>query len=90
MKRANLTEPFKILTLAIVLNSNHSNAYNNRGLAYSNKGNFERAIQDYNKAIELAPESVYAYSNRGVAYAEEGDLNVLSKTLTRDSSLARI
>ena len=34
---------------------------------------FDRAIEDYNKAIELNPELAEAYNNRGVAYCIKGD-----------------
>jgi tetratricopeptide (TPR) repeat protein len=30
-------------------------AYNNRGLAYFNKKDYDRAIADYNRAIEINP-----------------------------------
>ena len=36
---------------------NTSSAYNNRGVAYAdNKSDFDAAIADYSKAIELSPE----------------------------------
>ena len=50
-------------------------AYINRGSAYAKKGDFEAAIADHTKAIELDPNLHIAYSNRGVAYAEKGDLD---------------
>jgi tetratricopeptide (TPR) repeat protein len=31
---------------------------------------FEKAIQDYNQAIELDPEYAHAFNNRGLAYAD--------------------
>jgi tetratricopeptide (TPR) repeat protein len=45
-------------------------AYNNRGRAYENGGQFLRAIADYDKAIDLDPSFYDAYVNRGVAFAE--------------------
>jgi tetratricopeptide (TPR) repeat protein len=39
-------------------------AYNNRGSAYHDKGNTNRAITDYNEAIRLDPKFAFAYSNR--------------------------
>ena len=39
--------------------------YSNRGAVYRNKEVFDRAIKDYNKAIELNPELAEAYYNRG-------------------------
>jgi len=49
-------------------------AYNNRGIAKSDAGDFSGAIQDYNNAINLHPKHVNAYTNRGKAKMELGDL----------------
>ena len=43
-------------TKVIQLEPNFTNAYYNRGVAYSNKGELDLAIQDYTKAIELVPD----------------------------------
>ncbi|QLH44216.1 MAG: tetratricopeptide repeat protein [Bacteroidota bacterium] len=37
----------------IELNPNNFNFYNNRGLAYGNLGQWDKAIMDLNKVIEL-------------------------------------
>ena len=50
------------------MNPEHADAYNNRGVAYSNKGEIDAAIQDFNKAIDLNPELADAYNNRGEAW----------------------
>jgi tetratricopeptide (TPR) repeat protein len=42
--------------------------YFNRGNACSKAGHYERAIQDFDEAIELDPEYAEAYYNRGLAY----------------------
>ena len=42
--------------------------YNNRGIAHKEKGELDRAIKDFDRAIELNPEFAEAYNNRGVAY----------------------
>ena len=47
-------------------------AYNNRGAAYAVLGQYQLAIEDYDKAIQLDPEDAMAYYNRGVAYKELG------------------
>jgi tetratricopeptide (TPR) repeat protein len=41
-------------------------AFNNRGNAYSDKGDLERAIQDYDQAIRLNPQYATAFNNRGM------------------------
>ena len=38
-------------------------AYTNRGNAYHNKGEYDRAIKDHDKAIALKPNFTEAYSN---------------------------
>ncbi|GEM_PF-5402042 len=50
-------------------------AYNERGLSYTAKGNLNRAIADFNKAIEIAPDYGDAYNNRAVVYYMKGDFN---------------
>jgi tetratricopeptide (TPR) repeat protein len=48
-------------------------AFGKRGLAYRLKGEYDRAIQDYNQAIKLNAKSAAAYNNRGVAYDHKGE-----------------
>jgi tetratricopeptide (TPR) repeat protein len=48
-------------------------SYSNRGIAYFNQGEFDRAIADYNQALTLNPKSAAAYNNRGNAYNTKHD-----------------
>jgi len=48
----------------------YAKAYNNRGVAYAKLNEYERAIKDYDKAIELNPNYAETYYNRGNAYAK--------------------
>jgi tetratricopeptide (TPR) repeat protein len=41
---------------AIELDPEYTHAFNNRGLAYADLKQFEKAIQDYNQVIELNPK----------------------------------
>jgi tetratricopeptide (TPR) repeat protein len=50
-------------------------AYNNRGVAYRLKANYDLAIKDFNEAIRLEPNYANAFNNRGVAYRNRGDLD---------------
>jgi FOG: TPR repeat len=43
-------------------------AYTDRGFAYASEHNYMRAIEDYNRAIELNPAYAPIYNNRGNAY----------------------
>src|SRR5262245_66345265 len=48
-------------------------AYNNRGNAYTAKGDYDRAVQDYDQSIKLDPNYARAFNNRGVAYQKKGE-----------------
>ena len=50
-----------------------STIYFYRGLAYYHKGSYDRAIADFDQAIQLKPDFADAYFNRGLAYADKGD-----------------
>jgi tetratricopeptide (TPR) repeat protein len=50
-------------------------AYNNRGLAFYNKGQLDQAIEDFNKAIALDPAFFKAYLNRGAAFVNRGQFD---------------
>ena len=42
--------------------------YNNRGIAFGEKGQYDQAISDLNQAVEINPRYIKAYNNRGVIY----------------------
>jgi lipoprotein NlpI len=42
-------------------------AFYNRDIAYRDKGQYDRAIQDYDQAISLDPKYAHAFSSRGYA-----------------------
>jgi tetratricopeptide (TPR) repeat protein len=43
-------------------------AFDNRGVAYRRKGEYDRAQEDYEQAIRLNPSNATAYNNRGILY----------------------
>ena len=53
-------------------NRNLAIAFHNRAVAYYAKGEHDRAIQDYDQAIQLNPTLVDAFNNRGLAYYAKG------------------
>ena len=46
-------------------------------------GDYDRAIEDYTKAIELDPNPADAYNNRGVAYGKKDESDCAIKDYTK-------
>ena len=76
-KNNNLDHAISYYTEVIRLAPAHpaivAEAHNNRGIAYDDKGEVDRAIEDYSKSIELKPDFDHVYFNRGNAYHSKGD-----------------
>jgi len=51
-------------------------AYNKRGNAYTAKGDYNRAIQDFDQSIKLNPTYIKPLNNRGVAYLRKGEYDL--------------
>ena len=51
-----------------------ASAYNNRGLAWRDKGDLDRAIADYDQAIRLDPKDATTYFDRGLVKRAKGDI----------------
>jgi tetratricopeptide (TPR) repeat protein len=64
-------------------------AHHNRGEAYELKGEVDRAISDYTKAIVSDPTYAPAYNGRGRAYVSKGDYVRAVDDVTRAGELAR-
>ncbi|HTR84589.1 MAG TPA: serine/threonine-protein kinase, partial [Reyranella sp.] len=58
-------------------------AYYNRGFAYNNKGQFDKAIADFDEALKLKPDLALAYNNRGFSYNAKGDFDRAESDLER-------
>ena len=65
---------FKIcLILAIFIGcENSAGSLYNKGLDLLKEGHYDRAITNFDKAIEINPRFAEAYNNRGIAYKEKG------------------
>jgi tetratricopeptide (TPR) repeat protein len=50
-------------------------SFSNRALAYRQKGDLDRAVQDYGQAIKLNGKLASIYNNRGVAYDRKGEFD---------------
>jgi tetratricopeptide (TPR) repeat protein len=72
LKARNLDTAIEKFSQAIEKDPKEWSAYNNRGLAYKDKKEFEKAIADFGQVLRLKPDWS-AYYNRGIAYYEKGD-----------------
>ena len=61
-------------TRFIKQNPKIAGAYENRSLAYLDKGDWDRAIADATNAIQINPRYGAAYQGRAFAYAQYGRL----------------
>jgi len=50
-------------------------AYKNRGIAWGQKGDHDRAIADFAEAIERDPQDAQSYFNRGFTWGQKGDFD---------------
>src|SRR5438045_2436655 len=48
-------------------------AYNNRGNTYRRKGDYDRALRDFDDAIKLNPREAGSIYGRSQVYADKGD-----------------
>lgn len=56
-------------------NPDYANVYKNRGTACLGTGKFDRAAEDFTKAIELKPGYANAFRLRGIVYCRKGEYN---------------
>jgi tetratricopeptide (TPR) repeat protein len=60
------------LLASIATAGNYAGAFVNRGRAYADKGEPDRAIEDLDQTIRLNPNLAEAFFNRGNAYDSKG------------------
>ena len=51
----------------------NADTYINKGVAYYEQGEHRRAIENFDRAIELDPTDALTYDNRGYTYYELGE-----------------
>jgi len=79
----------KSCSALIERNAKDAVAYYNRGEAYELKGEADRAISDYTRAIVSDPNYAPAYNGRGRAYVSKGDYVRAVDDVTRAGELTR-
>ena len=63
------------------------NPYEHRGEAYLQKGDFDSAIADFTKVLNLFPEASDVYKRRGDAYLQKGNFNRSAADYTKATEL---
>lgn len=58
----------KYYSKAISYDETYNFAYNNRGIAYLELGEYEKSESDFTRSIQLRPKNPVAYNNRGTLY----------------------
>jgi len=64
-------DPELSVCFGAAIKGNFADAYLKRGIAYGEKGLYDNAISDYNKAIEIDPGNANAYFERGIVYGKK-------------------
>ena len=57
--------------------------YNDLGVMYSEKREYDLAISEFNKALEVCPMLTETYNNRGITYAKKGQYDLAISDFTR-------
>jgi lipoprotein NlpI len=55
----------------------------NRGIAYQDRGDFDRAIADFDRVVELRPDTSKAFYNRAISYLRKGEFERAIKDFDR-------
>lgn len=86
-KRGNYASAAEYYTKAITLRDNFSIYYSNRALCYKNLGQFQKAMEDAQDAIELDESNIKAHLLLGVSLCELAretrDMNKIETSIKR-------
>lgn len=84
--------PADRFTQAINQEPTNPELYINRGMARTNRKDYDGAIKDFSKAIELKPDSAHAFNGRGLALQKKNELvaaqNDFNEAIKIDTELA--
>ena len=76
INNGQLEDAFKKIRLALYFEADNYEAHNALGMYYICKAKYNRAIVEFQRALELRPESIIdfhlIYNNLGLAYQKEG------------------
>ena len=57
--------------------------YDELGVMYSEKGEYDLAIAEFNKALKIDPNSAETFNNRGIAYSQKGEYDLAISDFTK-------
>ena len=60
-----------------------ASSYVDRGHTWAKKGEWDRAVDDFNLALDFNPDYADAYYNRGVARSKQGEFDLALKDFDR-------
>jgi lipoprotein NlpI len=87
LERNDHNEAIRLCTTAIesgkLSQKELTTTYNSRGNALYDKGDYEKAIDDYTRAIKIDPKHARVYYNRGLASKNKGDYERAIEDYTR-------
>lgn len=58
-------------------------SYSRQGLIYSEKGQYDLAISEFNKALKIAPSSPKLYNDRGIVYSKARQYDLAISDFTK-------
>jgi tetratricopeptide (TPR) repeat protein len=73
--------------MAIKQYPQYAQAYNNRGIAYCLKGDYDSGIADFTQAIFVEPKYSEALCNRGFAYMKNNEYDKSENDFVRACKL---
>ena len=81
------TNPITVNSDVIEKYPNSYVAHNNRGTAYFNQGDYNRALEDFNQSIIINPNSAYSLNNRATINISIGKLELALVDLNKAISI---
>ncbi|KKQ79541.1 MAG: hypothetical protein UT02_C0032G0003 [Parcubacteria group bacterium GW2011_GWC2_38_7] len=74
---------YSVILVFVLLLSGCAKIYINKGIGYAKQGEYDQAILNFNKALEINPKHAEAYINRGNAYFFKGQHNEAIKDFNK-------
>ncbi len=80
-------DPVSLWSREVIVYPEEPVGYSNLGIAYKDRGDLKKALENYDKALKIDPGYADAYNNRGVAYLKAGMPSEALEDFTRALAL---